>query len=515
MASDFVTALKAVLERLDALAANDDELRGRLVDLARAFLQAAEVRKPEAPAATPPPPVILPPPQKAESPPAPAPRPPPPVAAPAPPPASMPAVFRPAPVTPTEAGLETVAERCRLKAEAARLVPARLGLPSAPQPPPGADEHDLIARAKALPDCYLWMLHGNSPWADAASYLTLAGCFDTAALAAELLEEFLSTREGARDGFARAAALVAEAQSALRGAVAAVGQRFDTDQVRLFSCLRAATLERQEFITRFMRADDQANPANWPGIRDRIGRLREELREGRERSRRQAKLFGKLRHRTGRVAAAPPGEHEDWSRLVEVVDELVGGGLPPSNLELRECLLPVLENLPESLSLPEGFQRVLRELDRYLASRPAEVAEPSAAADPPSDEVRRAAELLRGRAVVLIGGDRRPHAAEALQTALGLSELVWLEGTPSSYYAFEPFIARPEVAVVLLAIRWSSHGFSEVKEFCDRFGKPLVRLPAGYSPNQVANHVLSQTSGKLAGAGPVKRSAAPGGGVKD
>ncbi len=58
-------------------------------------------------------------------------------------------------------------------------------------------------------------------------------------------------------------------------------------------------------------------------------------------------------------------------------------------------------------------------------------------------------------------------------------------------------MARPDVAVVVLAIRWSSHSFGEVREFCERHGKPLVRLPGGYNPNQVAMQIMSQCSGRL------------------
>ena len=50
------------------------------------------------------------------------------------------------------------------------------------------------------------------------------------------------------------------------------------------------------------------------------------------------------------------------------------------------------------------------------------------------------------------------------------------------------------MALVVLAIRWSSHSFGDVKGYCDQYGKPLVRLPAGYNPNQVAVQVLSQAS---------------------
>ena len=112
--------------------------------------------------------------------------------------------------------------------------------------------------------------------------------------------------------------------------------------------------------------------------------------------------------------------------------------------------------------------------------------------------VREAARLLSGRSIVLIGGLRRPEAQRSLTSALGLRELSWIETKEhQSITAFEPTIARPDVALVLLAIRWSSHAFGDVKQYCDRHGKPLVRLPGGYSPNQVAVQILSQCSEKL------------------
>ena len=56
---------------------------------------------------------------------------------------------------------------------------------------------------------------------------------------------------------------------------------------------------------------------------------------------------------------------------------------------------------------------------------------------------------------------------------------------------------RPDVAAVLLAIRWSSHSYGEVKSFCDDYDKPLIRLPAGYNTNQVAAQIMQQASGRL------------------
>ena len=56
------------------------------------------------------------------------------------------------------------------------------------------------------------------------------------------------------------------------------------------------------------------------------------------------------------------------------------------------------------------------------------------------------------------------------------------------------------VLAIELARRFVIHSFGDVKQFCDRHGKPLVRLPGGYSVNQVAAQVLSQCSGQLGGA---------------
>ena len=112
--------------------------------------------------------------------------------------------------------------------------------------------------------------------------------------------------------------------------------------------------------------------------------------------------------------------------------------------------------------------------------------------------MKEVARLLAGRSVVLIGGNRRREAQESLRRVLGLRDLVWIETKEhQAVDTFEPMIARPDVALVLLAIRWSSHAFGDVKQICDRHGKPLVRLPGGYSPNQVVAQILSQCSEQL------------------
>ena len=109
--------------------------------------------------------------------------------------------------------------------------------------------------------------------------------------------------------------------------------------------------------------------------------------------------------------------------------------------------------------------------------------------------------MLRGREVVLIGGQARPVHKAALMRAFGLTDVRWL-ATPehTSFTYFEPDIAREEVALVLLAIRWSNHDYDNVRGYCEAYDKPLIRLPGGYNANQVAHHILAQAGDRLRAA---------------
>jgi hypothetical protein len=160
----------------------------------------------------------------------------------------------------------------------------------------------------------------------------------------------------------------------------------------------------------------------------------------------------------------------------------------------------VFDAVPDETELTPAVALVFREIDRYLATRPA--AEEPRAAEAASAEVAEVRGLLAGKQMVLIGGQVRPPRRDALIDAFGLADLAWVTTEEhESLTVFEAPIARPEVAVVLLAIRWSSHSYAGVQEYCDRYGKLLVRLPAGYHPNQVAHQILSQVGHRLRGPG--------------
>jgi hypothetical protein len=295
---------------------------------------------------------------------------------------------------------------------------------------------------------------------------------------------------------------MAETQSALRTAVEQVGPEVDSDQDRAFNWLRRTAHERRFFIPRYMRDVDRASPSEHAELHARITAFVEQAEGLRDRRRQRKRAWSTLRHCAGQLQV--PEQTSDaylWGKVVAAVDELVSGGEPSSSREIRDLLLPVIDDMPELPDeLPATMLRVLRDLDAYLATR-ASAQSPAKPGVETSREILEAAELLRGKTVVMIGGERRREHEEALRDAFQLSSLVWLNTREhESISRFAPAVSRPEVAVVLLAIRWSSHSFGEVKHFCDSFGKLLVRLPAGYHPNQVAAQILGQISERLSAA---------------
>ena len=303
--------------------------------------------------------------------------------------------------------LDALADRCRLKAEAARWAADCQRRSAGPAPTDPA----LAAWAGRLSDGFYWSNARGDAIPDLAPLDDAGGSFE--ALAEALT---LAAHEGRGGLIARALPLLAEAQSAARQALRRLGMADDPDQVMAYEWVRDAAARYRLYLKRHMRADDPADPCRWPDLLARIA---------------------------ARAGVDRPAPH------------------PPAPARLRP---------PEEATRGEDW----------------------------TAEVSEARRLLGGRGVVLIGGSCRPAAAAALRAALGTDDLTWIETKEhQSVASFASAIARPEVALVLLAIRWSSHSFGEVKRFCDRLGKPLVRLPGGYGPNQVAAQILAQCSHQL------------------
>jgi hypothetical protein len=385
------------------------------------------------------------------------------------------------------------AEACRWKNERRRLLEAGRRFAEEIEPL----DHALIARAKALPDCFLWMNWHEGPTLGAvAAWDIVAECFETLAAIVELLEPATEAADAFPDLLREALELAAESQSALRAAVRGVDYEDENEQDRSYNWLKRVAAERGQFIERFMRADDPADPTQSAARRARIADLaqRMEARRGQDKLRR--KRIGQVKYLAGEIAGDQQADHVyHWERLIASIEELVAAGEPPSSKELRGYLLPIFEEFPAG-DLPPHVARVLHEIDRFLGENPHE--EPAPTETRTSPEIEEVARRLEGRTMVLIGGVRKPGHVQALLSAFRLKKVEWVPTREhQSVSKFEPFVRQPDVAVVVLAIRWTSHSYGEVKEFCDLYGKPFVRLKAGYNPAQVATHILEQVSDQL------------------
>ena len=288
---------------------------------------------------------------------------------------------RPEPDIPTHAedgDSETLAARCRAKAGAARWTAERQRRIHERNESPDEDapsDPAMVDWAERLTDAFYWASAADpTGTADITLLDQVGGCFETVAEALMVVRD----AQHRRGGMERALPLLAETQSALRQSLRRLKVLDDPDQLAAYEWVREAAARHRIFLRRFMRADELADPEDWP---ERLARI-EALSGGGAQSQRQRMLLDRTLSESGRA-------EESWRAVVTAVEDVVGGGVPPSSREVRDLLLPHIDDLPDGAELPPGFRRVLREIDRYLATRtPRPVA---ATAPEPSTEVGEAA----------------------------------------------------------------------------------------------------------------------------
>jgi len=328
--------------------------------------------------------------------------------------------------------------------------------------------------------------------------LRFAQGYRNLATAVELAESLQSQGPRTSGWLTESYQLLADAQSAMRAGLDIEGLYLDTDQDEAFRWLRNRTSEDRVLVTRSMRLDDPADLADGDDLTTNLETLRARLSAARRQSSDRKVMLSKARYHARLLHDRKSGdEPADWRKLIESLGAMIDSGVPPTDLEIRDVLALVIDVMPDGMELPEGLNRAMEALDALLTTRELEVA-----AEPPirlpTAEVVQAAELLRDRVVVLIGGECRPRSKKALEDAFGLTELRWVHAQHhQSHYLFESAVSRPETALVMVAIRWSSHSFENVDELCRKHEKLYVRLPGGYSPNQVAKQILDQVGDQL------------------
>lgn len=415
---------------------------------------------------------------------------------------SLPLTAAPLPpeIAPSDAASEltSIANKCNVKANGFTWASERLRLQKC-----GADHRTEIApndasiiRQGKEHEVYLWMNTSSAPIPnDPANYDTLAGCYGVLSSAAELVS-LIESSDSVRSSHLRdAMTLMAEAQSMVRTCSNQIGEPTDSEQVDAYSWLLQRAKQIGIFIERHMRVDDPAEPEQWHELLARVSERQGNIQELIKKEKRQRKLLTKLEYKLRQLHNTESTEAE-VAGIDRTVNDLVDCGLPPSNVEMRELLLAHLTLINQAKQKSPGLELVLREIERVINT--SDKPRRSIPQTEPPREVTEVAELLKGRSIALIGGDCRPETKQAIEEAFGLKELVWVETRKGqSYQTFKPVVERDEVVVVLLAIRWVAHSYSEVIHFCKANGKPLVRLPAGYNPNQIASEILNQCGDRL------------------
>lgn len=391
--------------------------------------------------------------------------------------------------------LQGLADRLYLKAEGSRWALERVNLSAhgavhrteiAPK------DRDIHEKARHLQEgCDIWMCRPSFTLpASLDSLVTLADWFDVTADAIQLAVQVGLADDSPIIGVEDFLPLVAEAQFGLRVAVHEVCSRTDSDQFASYLWVREVCSKQRLFLSCYLRADEPLNLPDIEDLRSRILDVQRLIDERKMRASKQKRLFGKLDYLKKAASI-------DWPVVAKTIEELVGLGIPPSDRRIRDRIGRNISDVPESDEWPKGFRLALREISKVQQAITTSV-DPQDQADQ-SVEIESVSEWLEGRTVVLIGGDCRPDRKKAIEQSLRLSELVWVETSPGmSVSRFESFVARSDVAVVLLAIRWVSHSYGAVQQYCDKYGKPFVRLPGGLGVNQIAEQIMKQCSERLA-----------------
>lgn len=272
----------------------------------------------------------------------------------------------------------------RLKAEAARWAAERQRLLAGHadvQLEVAPHDRGFFTRAKAE-GCYAWMLHPHyRSTGSADDFDLIAANYETTAEAVSLAQSILTSEAEAHE-VKEALTLLAEAQSALRFAIAGCGGYADDDQQRLFTALRGIADERRIYIGTGLKLNDPVDPSEWAAIAGRVEDLRQRVAERQRAERRKAKLLSNLKYKASQVAGK--SDPDAWKGIVPVIEQLAEAGVQPSRIEIREALLPIADRLPPQAGESKAFGLVLREIERFR-SQPAPP--PAATSESPTEDV--------------------------------------------------------------------------------------------------------------------------------
>ena len=407
---------------------------------------------------------------------------------------------------PSDIDLALVEKRCRLKATSCRLFIERRAAAADPDTEREVLDrlNDMIAKAKATESCFLWVFWRNQAQPDDAILARIADCYEAQADAVALLRRVDAVADGRRaEDEESTFHLLAEANSALRVALADTWlSDDDRDQAETHVWLRRETAERRVFIERHMTADDPADPANAAELRTRITAQGKRLSEREAATKRVKNALGQISYHAGQLTKGRPEEAPaHWTKISDAVNHLKGMGVCTTDRRIAEAVgIVAAAAWPGPSARADHMTGVITRA-LALGKDLEKISKERASADQRewSGSVLSVRDLLRGKRMVVIGGERNAEAVQRLTQAFELKEAEWVEltehgpGTP-----MRAPIYRPDTAVVVVIIKLTGHLHAdEAREYASAAGKPCVTLSGGYNPERIAAEIMEQASTRL------------------
>lgn len=413
--------------------------------------------------------------------------------------------------------LQQVAARCRLKAEAClhQIVRQSQERDTAEEFESRQRMNDLIATAKSMRDCFLWMFFRKGTPSTDEELDLIARCYTAMAEAADLCHAIEPINEWHDEEEVREALqLLATISSGLRVALSATWlTQPDIDQDEVHQWLKLVTAEHRYHVKRHMQLGDPADPADdVSAARERAKELLGALENQRKNRDKADRLLKRALYHAQRVrdAATSPYEEEpplhDCKKINDAVEQLRALDAPDLDRMVRQIAAvappeyfpdavqpdPMLRSAAESLAQPQNGSK-----DRSRRAR-----ETAKSERVWSEDVLRVRELLGGGQVVVVGGEPRRDAIERITDAFALDAVVWPDLT--EHGSAEPMrapISNPDTRLVIVLIKLTGHEHAErARDFARQANVPFVLMPAGYNPEQIAAEVMRQASAQLRSA---------------
>lgn len=403
-----------------------------------------------------------------------------------------------------EADLRLIERRCRLKATSCRHFAkkraAAEGTGAAYTARHGMDQ--LLAEAKAMQSCFLWVFWRDRSQPDDVTLATIAENYDAHADAVALVRQLSEEGPEQPGEMAEALQLLAQANSALRVALSNTWlTEDDRDQYEVHVWLRDTTASRRVFLDRHMTSDDPANPAEATALRARVKKISNRMDDRAARTKGIKSSLSQIKFHAGQIVKnRTDGALGHWKRIAEAVSKLRELGVPSSDRRITDAVDPrAAEWLPAEALALRGLPEIVT---RVRALNPASVHDTDDAVPSERDwskAVYEVRELLRGTRAVVIGGEPNGVAAGRLVDAFELSDAEWV--SLSEHGPGEPMrapIFRSDTGIVLVIIKLTGHLHAdEASAYASAADKPCVFLTGGYNPERVAKAVLEQASVRL------------------